>query len=220
MNILPTPAQRTSIYVDGFNFYYGAVKGTPHKWLNFMTLFRDLLRPTNDIRKIRYFTAMISGKIDPTGPDRQQTYLRALRTIPEIEIHKGNFLVSQKWAPLTDPAGYQFRPAPALVSIQRTEEKGSDVNLATWLVRDAFKDEFDVAVVVSNDTDLVEPIRIVATELGKPVGLICTGASPARSLARVATFCRFVTPGRLAAAQFPDVIPGTTIRKPERWTTR
>jgi hypothetical protein len=69
-------------------------------------------------------------------------------------------------------------------------------------------------VVVSNDTDLVEPIRVVAAELGKPVGLICPAPSPARSLTRVATFCRYITPGRLAAAQLPHQIPDTTIRKP------
>ena len=76
---------------------------------------------------------------------------------------------------------------------------------------------FDVAVVVSNETDLVEPIRIVAGEVAKPVGLACPAPSAARSLARVATFCRYITRGRLAAAQLPDPIPGTGIRKPATW---
>jgi hypothetical protein len=39
---LPGSVQRTAIYVDGFNFYYGAVKSTPCKWLDFMKLFREL----------------------------------------------------------------------------------------------------------------------------------------------------------------------------------
>lgn len=80
--------QRTTIYVDGFNLYYRAVRNTPHKWLNLMALFRDVLRPTNSITKIRYFTAMVSGKTDPGMPERQQAYLRALATIPELEVHK------------------------------------------------------------------------------------------------------------------------------------
>lgn len=220
MESIPTQHHlRTFVYVDGFNFYYRSVKDTPYKWLNFMALFRDLLRPTNEIRKIRYFTAMISGRSDPTGPARQQVFLRALATIPEVEVHLGNFLVSRKWARLADQGSPIFRPAPELVCIRKTEEKGSDVNLASYLLRDAFTDRFDVAVVVSNDTDLVEPIRVVTTEIGKPVGLICPATNAARSLTRVATFCRFVTRTRLAAAQFPDHIPGTTIRKPEAWTT-
>jgi len=58
------------------------------------------------------------------------------------------------------------------VEVLRAEEKGSDVNLATHLVRDAFRGEFDVAVVISNDSALYEPIRIVTHELKKPVGLL------------------------------------------------
>ena len=52
---------RTHVYVDGFNFYYGCVKGTPFKWLNFHELFRRLL-PPNDIRAIKYFTARVEGR--------------------------------------------------------------------------------------------------------------------------------------------------------------
>jgi hypothetical protein len=211
------PSRRTAIYVDGFNLYYRALKGTAFKWLDLNVLCRDALRPSNDITRIRYFTAMVSGKRDPAMPQRQQTYLRALRTIPHLSIHTGRFLVMQKWAALHEPPPYLFRPTPATVSIVKTEEKGSDVSLATWLVRDGFKDEFDVAVVLSNDTDLVEPIRMVVEEVGKPVGLLCPTKAPARSLAKVATFCRFLTTGRLAAAQFPDRIDGTTIRRPETW---
>jgi hypothetical protein len=165
-------SQRTAIYVDGFNLYYRALKGTDYKWLNLHELCRDALRPSNNITRIRYFTAMVSGKRDAAMPQRQQTYLRALRSIPQLSIHT---------------------------------------------VRDAFMDEFDVAVVLSNDTDLVEPIRMVVAEVGKPVGLLCPTKSPARSLAKVASFCRFLTTGRLAAAQFPERIDGTTIRRPVTW---
>ena len=59
---------RTSVYVDGFNLYYGAVKGTPYKWLD------------HRILTIKYFTAGVSGKLDPRPPIRQQTYWRAIRS--------------------------------------------------------------------------------------------------------------------------------------------
>ena len=101
--------------------------------------------------------------------------------------------------------------------VVKTEEKGSDVNLASYLLADAFRNEFDVGLVLSNDTDLVEPIRIVAQELGKRIGLVCPSPNPARSLARVATFLRHLSATRLATAQFPDAIPGTNIRKPATW---
>ena len=57
------------------------------------------------------------------------------------------------------------------------EEKGSDVNLAVHLVNDAWKKSFDAAVVISNDTDLVTPIRMVSAEQGKPVFVVCPVAS-------------------------------------------
>lgn len=214
------PVHRTFVYVDGFNLYYRALKGSTYKWLNLLELARSVLRPANHILKIRYFTAMVSGKVDYRGLQRQQVYHRALATVPEIEIHLGSFVAHQKWARLSVSPVRHFRPAPDLVSILRIEEKGSDVNLASWLLRDAFRDEFDVAVVVSNDSDLVEPIRMARAETGKAVGLICPDSSVSRSLGRVARFCRFLSAGRLAAAQFPEQIADTTISRPPEWAPR
>ena len=132
-------------------------------------------------------------------------------------IHKGNFLVSTKWAEISGPPNRFLRPSPVVVSVIRTEEKGSDVNLAAHLLNDAFNDRFDVAVILSNDTDLVEPLRMVRDEIHKAVGLICPSPKPAESLRRVASFLRHITPGRLAGAQLPDPIPETTIHKPATW---
>jgi hypothetical protein len=148
---------------------------------------------------------------------RQQAYLRALATNPKIAIHKGKFLTSSKWAALAKPPIGFIKPDPATVHVLKTEEKGSDVNLATYLLRDAFRHEFDVAVVVSNDTDLVEPIRVARHETGKPIGLICPSDRPSKSLTRVASFCRHLTAARLAAAQLADPIPNSSIRKPATW---
>jgi uncharacterized LabA/DUF88 family protein len=208
---------RTNIYVDGFNLYYRALKDTPHKWLDLKALFQSVLRPANTIRRIRYFTADISGKRDPGAQVRQQAYLRAIKRTPEVSVHKGRFLASTKWARIASPPPTFIKPDPVTVMIEKTEEKGSDVNLASFLLLDAFRDDYDVAVVVSNDTDLVEPIRMAKVELGKVVGLMCPAKSPARSLTAIASFCRFLTPARLGAAQFPDRIPGTSIRKPAVW---
>src|SRR4051794_13407232 len=87
-NSPPTPRTppRSIIYIDGFNFYYGAIKGGPHKWLNLERFFK-MLRPHDDICQIHYFTAMVSG---PTLPN-QQTYLRALATLPLINVVLGNY---------------------------------------------------------------------------------------------------------------------------------
>jgi hypothetical protein len=108
-------------------------------------------------------------------------------------------------------------PFPIVAKVWKSEEKGSDVNLASHLIRDAFQGKFDAAAVLSNDTDLVEPIRIVAEELGLPVGLLCPVPKPAESLARVASFIRHIRIQHLHASQFPDVIPGTAISRPITW---
>jgi len=80
------------VYVDGFNLYYGAVKGTPYKWLDISRMVQ-LLLPRNQVLKIKYFTAKVHSRPqDPAQPLRQQIYLRALRTIPNLEIILGHFL--------------------------------------------------------------------------------------------------------------------------------
>src|SRR3989304_4492909 len=102
----------------------------------------------------------------PPPPDmgqrqRQEVYLRAVQTIPNLSVHYGSFLVKKKRRPLVTPLPGGRRTA----EVFDTEEKGSDVNLPTYLLRDGFQGEYEVAVVVSNDSDLVHAIEIVRDEL-------------------------------------------------------
>lgn len=85
---------RTAIYIDGFNFYYGAVKNTPHKWLNPKQLCATILKPHHDIISIIYCTAKVRPKpTDPSARVRQATYLKAIKScIPELSIIYGHFL--------------------------------------------------------------------------------------------------------------------------------
>ncbi|MCY4446577.1 MAG: NYN domain-containing protein [Rhodobacteraceae bacterium] len=80
---------RTYIYVDGFNLYYGAVKGTQYKWLDLTSLFRSILNSNHQILKIKYFTARVDERPkDTKKPERQNVYLRALQThCVDIEIY-------------------------------------------------------------------------------------------------------------------------------------
>jgi hypothetical protein len=207
---------RTFVYVDGFNLYYRALRGTPYKWLDLKLFAASLLDPANHIVAIRYYTARVSGRTDPDEPKRQNAYLRALLSLPEISIHYGNFLPKIINRPLVSP----IEGMPKYVDVHSTEEKGSDVNLAAHLLCDGWKGAYDVAVVVTADTDLVEPIRLVTKELKKPVGLICLAGDASKRLKEVVSFVRRVVPSRLAAAQFPDVVIGNNgkeIHKPAEW---
>jgi hypothetical protein len=88
---------RTTVYVDGFNLYYRQLRERPKfKWLNPHLLAAHVLDPANVITKVRFYTARVSGKRDPDMPRRQQIYFDALKTVPEIEIHLGNFLVTKQ----------------------------------------------------------------------------------------------------------------------------
>jgi hypothetical protein len=137
----------TNVYVDAFNLYYGCLKGTPYRWLDLGALCRRLL-PKDRINRIRYFTATVSARPDnPDAPQRQQVYLRALETIPGLSIHHGHYLSHVTRMPLARPR----RRGARTVEVVKTEEKGSDVNLATFLLLDAFKRGCEVAVVISND---------------------------------------------------------------------
>ncbi|GAA0322283.1 NYN domain-containing protein [Actinoallomurus spadix] len=197
---------RANVYVDGFNLYYGCLKGARHKWLDLDALSRRLLPQHEHIHRIRYFTAQIGRRTDdPQRHNRQQIYLRALRTIPHLEIHLGRFQQTTVRMPLAVPPVQ----GPRTVEVIKTEEKGSDVNLATYLVADAFRGDFDAALVITNDADLAEPIRLVCHELRLVVGIASPHPPHRRSGAlrqATPTFFRQIRPSTLRACQFPDLI--------------
>lgn len=205
---------RTNVYIDGFNLYYGAVKGTPYKWLNLSKLCTFLL-PQHAINRIRYFSALIQPRDDPQQPQRQQAYLRALSTIPNLSIHYGSFLTSAVRLPL------EPRPStgPRTAQVLRTEEKGSDVNLATFLLADAFDHDYELAVLISNDSDLALPVQMVRERFELDVGVLCPHARMSWELGKVASFQRPIRKRVLPNCQFPHTLSDKlgTIRKPEAW---
>lgn len=206
----------TNVYIDGFNLYYGALKGTAYRWLDLEAFCRHLL-PTETIGKIGYFTSRVSGKVDASAPVRQDVYLRALRTLPLVEIRFGTFLTKNVWMPLTDPPAQGSRK----VRVIKTEEKGSDVNLAAHFLLDAFLERCDTSVIVSNDSDLIEPIKLARYELGRRVGVINPHPAKKRSrrLSQDAHFFKQVRAQALVASQFPDVLVDAqgTFHKPKGW---
>ncbi len=206
--------QRTYIYIDGFNLYYRGVKNTPYKWLDLKSLCQKVLDKSHKIEKIKYFTAIVSGKIDLQKPIKQQTYIRALKKyIPEISVCYGHFLTNPAWAMLADPLEKGRK-----VRILKTEEKGSDVNLAVHLLNDAWLDKYDCAVIISNDSDLAESIDIVRKERKKKIGLILPpNCHPSKTLMRKVDFIKGIRKNVFPSSQLPDPIPETNIHKPETW---
>lgn len=215
---------RTNVYIDGFNLYNGSVRHTPFKWLDIGALCATLL-PGRTINKIRYFTASVMAfPHNPQAPVRQDVYLRALRTIPNLTVHKdGWFTAHPVMLPQFPLAIRNPNQAPNCVQVQKIEEKRTDVDLATYLLTDCFSGDFDEAVVISNDSDLVLPIETVKSKFGKRVGVINPHRRKWMSshLRRAASYhVGAINKSVLAKCQFPASLPdaqGRAIVKPASW---
>ena len=201
------------VYIDGFNLYYGATKDTPYKWLNLHQLCINML-PNDNLTAIKYFTARVNARPhDPQQPVRQQIYLRALRTLPNFSIIYGHFLTHKCRMVLTGVTPIQK------VWVDKTEEKGSDVNLAAHLLMDGFKNLYEVAVLITNDSDLAEPVRMVKEELKLGIGILNPHPQHSQQLKKLATFIKRIRQSDLIAAQFPPALMDAkgNFTKPPSW---
>jgi len=239
---------KVGVYIDGFNLYYGGRAlcgaGTPGwRWLDVRALVSTRL-PSNwthaTIERVVYCTARVSGIDDPSSPLDQDRFLRALELSGAVDhVEYGNFVARVRTSPLAT-AGRKGKPrivqsawpvmikdgmradvpdARFVVSHLHREEKGSDVNVATHLLADAFRREVDAVVVVSHDSDLKLPISLARRYV--PVGLVTPGGRLAGDLA----FDRNEGVGRhwqaildapaFMAHQLPD--PVGLVAKPSGW---
>jgi len=208
---------RTNIYIDGFNLYYGSLKDTPYKWLDLKALFSRILNPDHTILAIRLYTAKVSAREDDRGVSSRQTvYHNALEAhTPELQIIRGRFLESKARMPVVNPGRRQ-----RTIEVIKTEEKGSDVNLAVHVVNDAWHDRYDCAVICSNDSDLGESLKIIQRNpLQKRVLVVTPGDIEFRPTAWVLKcYSRKqyrISEADLIACQLPNPVYG--IYKPKQW---
>lgn len=166
------------------------------RWLDIRSLATDLVSLRTSwagatIEKIVYCTALIDGAASPGGRTRQDAYLRALQDSGSVDhVELGYYVSRVKTAPLAtkgskgkpvittsgwpvmvkDRNGADTPNATFMVSYAHREEKGSDVNVASHLLVDAYQGTVDAALVLSNDSDLRYPIQEVRKQI--PVGTI------------------------------------------------
>lgn len=209
-------------YVDGFNLYHRSLKETRYKWLN-IEKFCELLLPRHEILRVKYFTARITqNPYDPTAHHRQDRYLRVLGTLPKTELIFGNYETKPRPYPLA--AGYKFLARflkePIRIKIIRPEEKRSDVNLASHLVRDACDQKFEMAAIITGDTDQFGAIQMVKRR-GLMLAVINPGLrTPPRSIMQYNNINVRITNWHLENAQFSRTVftsSGKQIHKPEGW---
>jgi hypothetical protein len=198
-------------YIDGFNLYYGIKRWRAYKWVDLEALV-DRLFPKDNVTLIRYFTARVKGKIDPGAVLRQQAYLRALDSLPRVEKTYGKFQIRPTWLPL------EHERLPK-VPVLRSEEKGSDVNLATFLLVDAAKQPGGMSIVFSNDSDLREAIRSVqAPPFDKTVWVVNPRVTPKTKMD--ATYHIDLNIADVRDSQLPDSVTlpsGQVVTRPSSW---
>ena len=208
------PTQRVAVYIDGFNLYYSlrAKEWRYYYWLNIHRFAEALLESGQELVKVRYFTSRIAVRSDRPGDKdrqrRQNIYLDALATLSEVDIHYGKHSDREQTCPECDAVW------------QQPEEKMTDVNLAVEALGDAQDDLFDIALIVSGDTDLVGLVQAVGKRYpGKEVVIVFPGRR-ANALVTASSRSRSLSENALATSQFPDRVPtasGYVLERPPSW---
>lgn len=212
------PTQKWAMYIDGYNFYY-AIKDCPEitpihlAWCDFGALANEIIRSRGSLTRIKYFTAPVGdlgrdGGEEGSERGRQRLWLRAVRTISDLEV----------------VLGFYKRESAEPSQRQRLRtEKETDVNIAIALVLDAAKEFYDSAILVTGDSDQMPAVRAASEEFARHIEV---WLPPGQAKGRWSQFraSRFVSiheiePDMLERARLPDSIrhPGGTIQAPKMW---
>jgi uncharacterized LabA/DUF88 family protein len=201
--------ERVCVYIDGFNLYFGIIdRGwRRYLWLDLVSLAQRLMKPGQSLISTNYFTAPI--RADPQKAQRQSTFLQALEARGGINIHYGRYQQKKKQCFQCQSTWYEY------------EEKMTDVRLATMLVRDAYRDEFDACLIISADADLQPPIKIIKNDF--PVKRVIVAFPPKRDSyhlrGKVDEHFR-IGRGRISKSQLPAKVKkadGYILSRPPDW---
>jgi uncharacterized LabA/DUF88 family protein len=201
--------ERVIAYVDGFNLYFGLKsKGwRRYYWLNIQVLAQNLLKPNQKLLLTKYFTARIAGP--PDKEKRQSTYIEALETLTRFQIFYGKYQLNPRQC---SQCGFQD---------EVPNEKMTDVNIAVEILKDAYQDEFDIALLISADSDLVPPVKAVRELFSSK--RVVVASPPGRysaSLANSASNSFVISRRNIAKSLLPEEIEkadGYILRCPPLW---
>ncbi len=136
---------RVAIFIDGSNLYHALKNNFRRHDLNFAE-FASKLCGSRRLFRTYYYNVLQDSTQRPDGYQEQQEFLDILRKTPYLEARLGGTKISQG------------------VSV----EKGIDVMLATDLLYFAWNNFYDVAVLVSGDSDFAYALQAVKN-MGKHV---------------------------------------------------
>ncbi len=202
---------RVVAYIDGFNLYFGLKQARLKRyyWLDVAALVRNLLIQNQQLVTTHYFTARIrdNGR-NAADRKRQNDYLEAL-AVQGVRCQFGHYLEKQRKCRACHTIWPDY------------EEKMTDVNIAIQLMTDAFDDAFDVALIISGDSDLTTPIRRVRQRFpSKRVIVAFPPERHSKELKRHADGHLAISENRLRASQLPETLSkpdGYALRRPDTW---
>ena len=215
--------KKTRVYIDGYNLYYGLLKGTPWKWLDLELFSKSLLNPDHEIVSIVYFTAPVkTHPHDPAALDRQKIYLQGLSKNPLIKTVLGYYTKNDTLLPFSDErCGLCDVTKDGFVPVKKLEEKRSDVNIAVAMLLDAVRTDTESFVLITGDSDQVGAIEALRYELGKSVLVFNPHVGLSQHLKRVASYYKNIPRDLPVKCQLPEEIPvgthGNVIRRPAAW---
>lgn len=232
--MLETPkALKTSIYIDGYNLYYGRLRGTQYKWLDVVALFSQITRsiePHSQIISVKFFTAPALPKFSRHGKESmraQNDYHRALEAKYPDKFEKvlGSHVYEKDGTKMPVYVEGNLFDKDNTVRVWRLVEKKTDVNLALSMYRDASKRVLDQVVLISNDTDTEPAISALMEDFpALKIGMIIPrgpqisgkkGRPASSSLINLAHWSRsYINDEELISAQLPERVP--TKKKPAK----
>ena len=198
-------------YIDGFNLYHGlrSKRWKKYYWLDVWKLAERYLKPGQTLVEVVYCTTLI--KQDPAGQQRQMDFIDALRaTRPGVRVEYGHYLAKQ------------MNCFQCGNTYTRHEEKMTDVNIACRMLTDAMDERFDVALVMSGDSDLVPPVRNIRQRW--PAKQVIAVFPPNRHGGALKRACHghlSIGEDKLRQSLLPRQVvvrPGVTVSRPASWS--
>jgi uncharacterized LabA/DUF88 family protein len=200
--------ERVIAYIDGFNLYYGmkAAYGRKYLWLDVEEMCRSLLKTNQQLVAVKYFTARVRTPQD--SQRRQNTYLDALAHQTQTVSIFGRLQMNE------------VRCSNCGHTRQKPEEKRTDVAIATNLVADAYSRRFDMALLVSGDSDMIPPIQEVSGLAGRRIVVAFPPKRRSQHLLTAAGASTNISEASLRKSQLKQqvVLPnGVVLARPTTW---
>ena len=142
--------KRVMIFIDGSNFYHNLKHGYQKTQIDFSKLIIKLTGANRELVRTYYYNAPVDRNVNEEEYKKQQIFFEAIKKIDSFEVKLGRLQGKQDGSKV---------------------EKGTDVNIAVDMLTKGYKDQYDVAILISGDADLVQVVQEIK-DLAKHVELV------------------------------------------------